>query len=203
MIEFALIGVAGFILGAFVRPGARSTSTAQTAPGHVFNGPMVPPKVTQEQFARMPVELRKRYIEQALGRPSIKPKIGRYTPGEAEALLQGGLVGLNVYQLRKGVPGISWALHAGLVRYERSDPHEEWKSIREIWEDPHFLDGKPFEDCEGLSAAVAAERIVAGRPSTVELHRVNPRLAHAVVRDLQTGELLDPNITGGMRGKAQ
>lgn len=201
MIELALIGALGFIVGASVRSGGRIGR--DVAPGHVFNGPARPPAFDQETFAALPLPQRQAYIQQRVGRPVITPKIGKYTPGEAEAFLQGGLVGLNVYQLRRGVPGISWALHAGLVRYEREDPEEEWKSLREIWEDPHFLDGKPYEDCEGLSAAIAAERIVAGRPSTVELHKVNPRLAHAVVRDLQTGKLLDPNITGGMRGRGR
>lgn len=153
---------------------------------------------------------------------SVTPRLGPLSVREAEVYLQSGLVGLNEYQLENGVPPISQALHEERVRYERRDPQERWMSIREIWEAggdppaavrayrqreglrPHTAaisgvrDGIGRGDCEDLAAAVAAERTRAGHPSTLVLIRVGPRLSHAVVKDLNTGDLHDPSLTGGM-----
>ncbi len=119
------------------------------------------------------------------------PKIGAISIPEAEALLH-GLVHLDVLQLRSGVPPISSALKSGRLRYIRSDPDEHWLNIREIWE-------KGGGDCEDLAAAIAAELIaVFGRRARVVLKRMGPGLVHALTEDMQSGQLLDPSITGGM-----
>lgn len=121
---------------------------------------------------------------------AVRPLLGRLRVAEAAELL-GGLVAVNVSQLRRGVPGISRALHEKRVRYQRTDPLEHWRTLEEVW---RFGGG----DCEDLAAAVAAERTVRGMPSRVVLYRARPQLWHAVVQDLTTGRLLDPSRTGGM-----
>jgi len=121
----------------------------------------------------------------------VSPTLGHLSIPEAEAFLQGGLIGLDLYQLSQGTPGISKALHDGRVRYNRLDRREHWMSLREIW-------SRGFGDCEDLACAVAAERTFNGLPSRLVIYRVRPGLAHAVVEDLRTGRLLDPSRTGGM-----
>jgi len=121
----------------------------------------------------------------------VQPTLGRLSVSAAEAFLQRGLIGLNLYQLSQGTLGISKALHEGAVRYNRLDRREHWMSLREIW-------SNGFGDCEDLACAVAAERTFHGYPSQLVIYRVRPGLAHAVVRDLRTGRLLDPSRTGGM-----
>ena len=197
IVELVAAAAVGWAIGKL----SQSAANTQVAPGHILNGPAVASRYTAYEFAKLPPAERRHYMIARLGSvPSITPTMGTYTPGEAEALLQGGLVGLNLYQLRKGIPGISRALHGRQVRYEGADPNERWKSLREIWEEPG-KDGMPFEDCEGLAAAVAAERIFKGRPSQIVLHRVHDKLSHVVVQDLATGTLHDPSRTGGMGGK--
>ena len=144
---------------------------------------------------------------------------------EAEGFLQGGLVGADLVQLDKGVPGISKYLHSGFTVYNPKDNQEEWKTLWDVWTDCaayhiwlarggdpddlaafiEWAEGMswdradlPSGDCEDLAAAVAAERTYHGHPSTIVLYSVRPGLSHAVVQDLQTGERLDPSVTGGM-----
>lgn len=123
---------------------------------------------------------------------------GRLLLPEAAWMLQ-GLYLVNLEQLAGGQPGISEALQRGRVRYIRSDPDERWQSIRDLW-----VNGGG--DCEDLAAAVAAELTHAWRASggaegaraRPVIYRVRPGLAHAVVELVDTGELLDPSLTGGM-----
>lgn len=140
--------------------------------------------------------------QQQIGGATVQGKIGRMSIGEAEAFLAGGLVGLNRYQLRvMGVPPISRALHEGRVVYDRRDPEEHWRSIREIWEAGDGISGPRGigrGDCEDLAAAVAAERCEAGQPSELAIVPVRRGLSHALVRDQRTRELMDPSRTGGM-----
>jgi hypothetical protein len=140
------------------------------------------------------------------GRPeqigAVQGRIGRLTVGEAQAFLQGGLVGLNRYQLRvMGVQPVSRALHEGRVVYDRRDPTEHWRSIREIWEAGDGISGPAGVgrgDCEDLAAALAAELTEAGYPAEVVIAPVRPGLSHAIVKVIATGELFDPSRTGGM-----
>lgn len=122
----------------------------------------------------------------------VQPTIGRMSLPEAQVYLNGGLVGLDVFQLREGVPPISKALRSGRLRYERRDEDEHWKNIREIWADG-------FGDCEDLASAIAAELIFfRGHRAELRLFRVRPGLVHAVAVDLTTGDVYDPSRTGGM-----
>jgi hypothetical protein len=140
------------------------------------------------------------------GRPeqigAVQGRIGRLSVGEAQAFLQGGLVGLNRYQLRvMGVQPVSRALHEGRVVYDRRDPTEHWRSIREIWEAGDGISGPAGVgrgDCEDLAAALAAELAEAGYPAEVVIAPVRPGLSHAIVKVIATGELFDPSRTGGM-----
>lgn len=113
-----------------------------------------------------------------------------------------GLYQVNLEQLRSGqVAPISFALHKGsslgstrdgrLLRYIRSDPRERWQTVRDIWQ-------TGGGDCEDLAAAVAAELTLKGVPARPVIYRVRDGLAHAVVQDLETGQLIDPSKTGGM-----
>lgn len=109
---------------------------------------------------------------------------------------QAGLVGLvaqNLEQLRQGVPAISGALRAKRLRYIRHDPEEAWLSLRDLWR-------RGGGDCEDLAAAVAAELIAQGIPAQVVIRPVRPGLWHAQVLRRDNRTILDPSITGGMRG---
>ena len=130
----------------------------------------------------------------SLPSPSIRgvtPTFGELTVKESEVLMQGGLIGLNMYQLEQGIPGISRPLHEGKIKYNRRDPNEHFMSIKEIHQ-------YGYGDCEDLACAVAAERTFRGFPSKMVLYQVRPGLFHAVVQDEQTGKLIDPSRTGGM-----
>jgi len=115
---------------------------------------------------------------------------------EAELLLQGLLL-IDQHQLLEGVPPISAALREGRLKYIRRDPHEHFRTIRELW---HYGGG----DCEDLSTAVAAEIAVqTGRlarvesPARPEFYQARPGLWHSVTR-VQGGPRIDPSRTGGM-----
>lgn len=121
----------------------------------------------------------------------LEPRLGRLSPREAEAALQ-GLVALDLVQLRAGAAPVSPGLARGALRYVEEDPLEEWQSVREIW-------SSGGGDCEDLAAAVAAERTLRGAPSRVRILRIRPGLLHAVVEDLRTRRIFDPSVLGGMR----
>lgn len=121
----------------------------------------------------------------------LEPRLGRLTPPEAEAALQ-GLVALDLAQLRAGTPPVVAGLAQGALRYVEDDPLEEWLSVREIW-------ARGGGDCEDLAAATAAERTLRGSPSRVRIIRIRRGLLHAVVQDVRTGRIFDPSVLGGMR----
>ncbi|MCB9759736.1 MAG: hypothetical protein H6739_07825 [Alphaproteobacteria bacterium] len=130
---------------------------------------------------------------------AVRPRFGVLTLGEAQALLQ-GLHALNKLQLRQGVPPISRALRPDgwgrrRLAYIRRDPTERWLSLREIWQ-------RGGGDCEDLAAATSAELdALYGIPAVPIITRVRPGLAHARVLRLDNGTILDPSLTGGMRGR--
>lgn len=140
---------------------------------------------------------RARQFDQILGAPSLRPTFSQITGREAEALLDGGLVGLNVYQMRAGVPGIRAAIREGTVVYTPRDDNEHFKSIRDIWT-LRDAQGRLSGDCEDLAAAVAAELTVHGEPAHVVLSPPEGGVAHAVVRVARTGQILDPSRDAGM-----
>jgi len=130
---------------------------------------------------------------------AVTPHFGRLTLEEAQALLQ-GLHAVNVVQLRRGIVPVGPALFPDArgrrrLRYIRRDPNERWLNLREIWR----LGGG---DCEDLAAAVSAElEVLHGIPAIPIITRVRPGLAHARVLRLDNGTILDPSVTGGMRGR--
>lgn len=130
-------------------------------------------------------------------RPAIRPTMSKMTIPEVQLLLQ-GLYLVNVHQLLHGQRPISKALFEGRLKYQRADPYEHWRTIRDIWE-------HGGGDCEDLAAAVAAEQAVdSGQlpeliaPAYPILYQSRPRLWHAVVQEGVNGPLTDPSRTGGM-----
>lgn len=96
--------------------------------------------------------------------------------------------------------------HSG-VRYQR-DPDRSPGGLTELWLDaPSILD-RGADDCEGLSSFLAAELRTRSpnsvgrqkRPAAaVRLKTTRtPGLLHAIVIDLQTGEIFDPSKMLGM-----
>lgn len=128
----------------------------------------------------------------------VRPTFGRMSLSEAEALLQ-GLHEVNRLQLLQGLSPIGPALLRDRwgrrrLRYIRSDPHERWRSIRDIWQ-------AGGGDCEDLAAGYSAElEVLHGIPARPIIKRVRPGLAHAQVQRLDTGQIIDPSLAGGMRG---
>lgn len=156
---------------------------------------------TWDAYAGLPLgEKQAKVARKIAGTPNIRPTFHRLTAPEAEALLQNGLVGLNIYLLRQGVPGIEAAIERGEVVYYPRDEQERFRSVRDIWLDtnPSIAGGKPHGDCEDLAAAVAAERTLRGQPSTVILNDAGNLVSHAVVKDLRTGRIIDPSVAAGM-----
>lgn len=126
---------------------------------------------------------------------AVRARLRLGSPREAELALR-GLVEVNLEQLAQGVPGIIRALRPDArgrrrIRYERSDPREEWLTLRDLWERGHG-------DCEDLAAASAAELEFKGIPARVLVQQVRPGLWHARVLRMDTGQVLDPSLTGGM-----
>lgn len=129
-------------------------------------------------------------------RGGVQPHFGRLEIEEAELLLAGLLL-IDQRQLLEGVPPISQALKDGTLKYIRRDPHEHFRTIRELW---HYGGG----DCEDLSTAVAAEiavqtgqlaRLVS--PARPVFYQARPGLWHSVT-EVAGGRRIDPSRTGGM-----
>ncbi len=124
------------------------------------------------------------------GAGALTSRVRVYSMDEAQDMLV-GLVQVNVRQLREGQKPILEALRNGTIRYQSNDPHEEWRTIRDVW-------ANAGGDCEDLAAAYAAERTVNGHPSRVAIIRLGPGSLHAITEDIATGERWDPSLTGGM-----
>lgn len=101
------------------------------------------------------------------------------------------LTRINVAQMRAGVPPVSQGIRDGEIVYGRPASGTTFKTLADLWDDG-------VGDCGPLSAAYAAERTLAGNPSVPYLYYARPGVIHAVVRDLRTGDLLDPSIAAGM-----
>lgn len=101
------------------------------------------------------------------------------------------LTKLNVAQLRDGARPVTQGIATGEIRYARPETATTLATLRDIW-------ATGEADCAPLAAAYAAERTVAGHPSIPYLYYAQPRVIHAVVRDLRTGELFDPSVAAGM-----
>lgn len=129
----------------------------------------------------------------------LRPTFGRLDMDEAQGLLI-GLYEVDRIQLRSGYPGILARLRPGadpysnrrILVYQRDDPDEHWRTIREI----HRYGGGDCEDLACAGAAELTERM--GIPAVPYVYRVRPGLAHVVIHRLDTGALLDPSKLGGM-----
>lgn len=114
------------------------------------------------------------------------------------ALLLPALEAINLSQLqdmaaRGPVPSVIGAIQAGLIRYRRRDPQEEWVNYRELL-------ARGVGDCEDLSAAVAAELVFRGVPAEAWPYQTStPGLVHVIVRAEPWG-FLDPSRSAGMGG---
>lgn len=122
----------------------------------------------------------------------VQIRLRPMTLTQAQAALA-GLVAVDRFQLRQGVPPIGAALHTRRLRYERRDPRETWLTIRGIWR-------LGYGDCEDLAAGTAAELVeLHGVPARARIKRVTLGLAHALTERLDNGTVIDPSLTGGMR----
>lgn len=115
------------------------------------------------------------------------------TMAEAAELLL-AITKINVAQLQDGARPVSEGIESGEIVYGRPDV-TTFATIRDVWQ-------SGVADCAPLSAAIAAERTVAGHPSAPYLYYSAPGVIHAVVRDLRTGDLYDPSRAAGMGGES-
>ncbi len=120
----------------------------------------------------------------------VRPTLGSMPLDEAQLMLQ-GLYYRDILQLQHGAPPISQGIASGEIRYDVRDPGEFWQSIGELW-------ASKRGDCEDIASAIAAEWTLEGRPARPVIYRSGPGKAHAVVKDMTTGQLFDPSITAGM-----
>ena len=108
-----------------------------------------------------------------------------------------GLVAVNLHQLRQHLdrngtyPSLLEAIGQGLVRYDRKDPNEDWKSYDRL-----MADG--VGDCEDLACGVAAEFIMEGIPAWADVYLSDPirRIHHVIV--LGAFGKYDPSKAAGM-----
>lgn len=133
----------------------------------------------------------------------ISPHFKLETKDAANLLV--GLVNVGLGQMRRGGLGAAGAfpilrgIQTGRVRYERSDPNEDWQSWGELVAQMGRGDGVVRGDCEDLSAAVAAELLFNGVPARTYVYRSGPKLYHVVVKTDRWG-VLDPSRAAGMEG---
>jgi hypothetical protein len=111
------------------------------------------------------------------------------TAPEAAELLM-GLYRVNLRQLAGGEAPITPKLLSGEIRYH-SDGRTRLATIRD-------LHRQGYGDCAPFAAAVAAEMTREGKPAIPYVYFARPGLFHAVVRELETGNLYDPSRTAGM-----
>jgi hypothetical protein len=109
-------------------------------------------------------------------------------PEAAELLI--GLYRVNLRQLAGGEAPITPKLLNGEIRYH-SDGQTRLATIRD-------LHRQGYGDCAPFAAAVAAEMTREGKPAIPYVYFARPGLFHAVVRELETGNLYDPSRTAGM-----
>lgn len=116
---------------------------------------------------------------------------------------------VNLYQLgqvakaqigagSRGAFPILRGLQDKTVRYERSDPEEEWKTWAQLTGELRAK-GRATGDCEDLASAVAGELRFAGIPARTYVYKSGPSLYHVVVKTDRWG-ILDPSVAGGMGG---
>lgn len=109
---------------------------------------------------------------------------------EAAEILH-ALTRINVAQMQAGARPVTEGIASGAISYFRPKAGTVFKTLNDLWDEGGG-------DCGPLSAAYAAERTLAGHPSVPYLYFARPGVIHAVVRDLATGDLLDPSIAAGM-----
>ena len=131
----------------------------------------------------------------------VAPFIRVATPDAANLL--DGIVSANLGQMRrkkvdpKAMP-ILRGIQSGRVRYKRADPREHWQTWDELV--AQLANGGIARgDCEDLSAAVAAELMLAGEEARTYVYQSGPHLYHVVVWTKRWG-VLDPSRAAGMGG---
>ena len=131
----------------------------------------------------------------------IRPTL-EITPGDAQALLGGGLVAVNLRQMQrmrpKGAPSVFDLIRSGRLRYSRIDPQEQWQTYEQIVRDINAT-GSTDADCEDLASLVVAEYRYTGFDpgATVFVYGTTPTVSHVVVRR-SNGSLEDPSVAAGM-----
>lgn len=123
-------------------------------------------------------------------------------PEDAAALLGGGLVAVNVGQMRRlrpqGAPSVAELIRSGRLRYSNIDPAEHWQTYEQIIGELNAA-GFAEADCEDLASLAAAEYQFTGEDpgATVYVYRTGPRMSHVVVQR-SSGALEDPSLAAGM-----
>lgn len=177
--------------------------------------PVVKPcsrKVLRGSFARIwDQQLQEWAVSRSLpgGSRAVQPTIRISTPDAANLL--DGIVSVNLGQMRRrnqpatgpGSMPILRGIQAGRVRYDRTDPDENWQTWDELGAQLAKKNGKGIAkgDCEDLSSAVAAEMIYAGEDARTYVYKSGDTLYHVVVWTKKWG-LLDPSRAAGMGGDA-
>ena len=127
---------------------------------------------------------------------------------DASAMLNGGLVGVDVGQMQAAGPNrprIVDLIRSGRLRYQRADPGEKWLNYNQLigqLRTNRYAEG----DCEDLASAAAAEMRVDTQSrwydptARVFVYKSSPRVSHVIVKSDKFG-LLDPSVGGGMGGK--
>lgn len=111
----------------------------------------------------------------------ISPKFN-LTGDEARYLLEGGLVGVDAFQLRQHpeYPSFRDLIRDGKIRYDQNDPDEKWQSYRELMEQVAQF-GFARGDCEDFGPALAAsDRHHYGVDSHPYPYQPAPKLFHVV-----------------------
>ncbi|MFQ5625921.1 MAG: hypothetical protein ACE5FM_04625 [Methyloligellaceae bacterium] len=121
----------------------------------------------------------------------LRPHFAKMSLEEAEGMVE-GLVQLNMVQYRAGEQNVIEGIRSKQIRYERRDPNEHWKSVKELWT-------SGSGDCEDLAASVAAwHRLQGDAGARVIVVKGAGRVAHAqVLRG--SGAVEDPSVWAGMR----
>ena len=123
----------------------------------------------------------------------IRPTLGVMSLAEAKHFLNGGVVGVDKYQMMNGSESVAQGLLDGRLRYIERDPKEKWMSVNEIW-------AAGGGDCEDLASALVAELQLAGHRARVKIIKGGGNVAHAIA-ELGTGYDIDPSVVGGMKSR--
>lgn len=126
-------------------------------------------------------------------------------PEDAAHLLSGGMLSVNVAQMRKAGPNrprIHELIKSRRLRYKSFDPEEEWVTYSQAVERIQAA-GFVEVDCEDIATLVAAELVADGLDPEARpvVYQSGAKLFHVVTHTARWG-YLDACISAGMYGEA-